>query len=422
MHMQCLVPEHVSKQSKLRASLRLAFDAHHLRPCRGFRRQGLEMSQTLTSDVLIVGGGLVGASLAMGMAGEGARIRVLDGGDTDLRAARANFGLIWVQSKGHDMPAYGRWTRQSADLWGEFAGGLSDMTGFDLRLSQKGGLSFCLGDEALDDKRNTIARLHNQHGPWSAEVSILDRPELEALLPGIRLGSRVSGASFCPQDGECDPLALLRALHVAMERDGVVMHCATRAEHVEQINGMFHVKTTKGRFEAPRLILAAGHGSKELAAMVGLDAPIRAERGQILVTERMQPFLPFAGDTIRQTGDGTVMVGATHEDAGFDLSTTADAGAGLARQATDIFPDLQHARLVRTWSGLRVLTPDGCPLYAESETHPGAALITCHSGVTLAAVHAQVLAKALLEGPLGQEFAAFGPERFRGGRDVSQAA
>jgi glycine/D-amino acid oxidase-like deaminating enzyme len=388
----------------------------------GVANKGMEMGETLTSDVLIVGGGLVGASLAVGMAGRGASIRVLDGDDSDLRAARANFGLIWVQSKGHTMSAYGHWTRQSADLWGDFAGGLSDMTGLDLRLSQKGGLSFCLGDEALDEKRNMISRLHNQQEPWSAEIAILERPELEALLPGVRLGPRVSGASFCPQDGECDPLALLRALHVAMGQVGVVMHRETRVEHVSRSSGVFHVKTTKGHFEAPRLVLAAGHGSKDLAAMVGLDAPIRAERGQILVTERMQPFLPFAGDTIRQTGDGTVMIGATHEDAGFDLSTTADAGAGLARHATDIFPDLQHTRVVRTWSGLRVLTPDGCPLYAESKTHPGAALVTCHSGVTLAAVHAQVLAKVLLEGQLGVEFAAFGPDRFLGGRDVSQAA
>jgi glycine/D-amino acid oxidase-like deaminating enzyme len=380
------------------------------------------MGETFTSDVLIIGGGLVGASLAMGMAGRGASIRVLDGGDTDLRAARANFGLIWVQSKGHDMPAYGHWTRRSADLWGEFADGLSDETRLDLRLSQKGGLSFCLGEEALDAKRQSIARLHNQQGSWSAEIVVLDRPELEALLPGVRLGANVSGASFCPQDGECDPLALLRALHVAIERDGVLMHRETRAETIDHNNGVFRVGTTKGSFEAPRLILAAGHGSKNLAAMVGLDAPIRAERGQILVTERMQPFLPFAGDTIRQTGDGTVMIGATHEDAGFDLSTTADEGAVLARHAIDIFPDLQHTRLVRTWSGLRVLTPDGCPLYAESKTHPGAVLITCHSGVTLAAVHARVLAKALLEGQLGAEFEAFGPKRFRGGRDVSQAA
>jgi glycine/D-amino acid oxidase-like deaminating enzyme len=156
--------------------------------------------------------------------------------------------------------------------------------------------------------------------------------------------------------------------------------------------------------------------------MVGLTVPVHAERGQILVTERLDPFLPFAGDTIRQTADGTVMIGATHEDVGFDLGTTGAATASLARHATDIFPDLASAKLVRAWAGLRVMTPDGCPLYAESESHPGAALITCHSGVTLAAIHAADLAPALLDGPLGRNYAAFGPQRFGGGKDVSQAA
>jgi glycine/D-amino acid oxidase-like deaminating enzyme len=375
-----------------------------------------------TSDILIIGGGVVGASLASGMARQGASVRVLDGGDADLRAARANFGLIWVQSKGHDMPAYARWTRRSADLWPGFAGELAEAAGLDLRLRQTGGLSFCLGEEALEERRGAIARLHNQKEPWTAEVEVLDRRQLEELLSGVRLGSGVSGASFCPQDGECDPLMLLRGLHAAMARDGATLHPGENAKRISRPDGVFRVETGQGAFEAPRLILAAGHGSKELAAQVGLEAPIRAERGQILVTERLKPFLPFAGDTIRQTGDGTVMIGATHEDAGFDLSTTADASADLARHATDVFPDLRQTKLVRTWAGLRVLTPDGCPLYAESETHPGAALITCHSGVTLAAVHAQVLAPALLAGRLGPDFVPFGPERFLGGAHVPQAA
>jgi glycine/D-amino acid oxidase-like deaminating enzyme len=375
----------------------------------------------LTSDVLIVGGGLVGASLAVGMAGRGAGVRVLDGADADLRAARANFGLVWVQSKGHDMPAYGRWTRRSADLWPAFADKLRAATGLDLRLRQSGGLSFCLGEAALEEKRAGIARLHNQREPWSAEIAMLNRGELEALLPGVRLGPNVAGASFCPQDGEVDPLALLRALHGAMRAGGIDRRTEAAATRITRQAGVFRVETAAGQFEAPRLILAAGHGSTALARQVGLDAPIRAERGQILVTERLRPFLPFAGDTIRQSADGTVMIGATHEDAGFDIDTTSEAAATLARHGTDVFPDLAAAKLVRTWAGLRVLTPDGCPLYAESLSHDGAALVTCHSGVTLAAVHAEELAPALLDGRLGPDHAAFGPERFRGAH-VPQAA
>jgi glycine/D-amino acid oxidase-like deaminating enzyme len=375
----------------------------------------------LTSDVLIVGGGLVGASLAAGMAGRGARIRVLDGGDTDLRAARANFGLVWVQSKGHGMPAYGSWTRRSVDLWPAFAAELGARTGLDLKLRQTGGLSFCLGEDALEAKRLSIARLHNQREPWCAQIELLDRRALEAMLPDARLGPKVSGASFCPQDGEADPLMLLRALHGAIRAQGVDLRGGTKATRITRAGGVFRVETAEGICEAPRLILAAGHGASALAGQVGLAAPIRAERGQILVTERLRPFLPFAGDTIRQTADGTVMIGATHEDAGFDLSTTAAAGAALARHGVDVFPDLSQARLVRSWAGLRVLTPDGCPLYAESASHPGAALVTCHSGVTLAAAHAMELAPALLAGRLGDAFAPFGPARFGGSR-VPQAA
>lgn len=379
------------------------------------------MSGKNTSDVLVIGGGVVGAALAAGMVGRGASIRLLDGGDADLRAARANFGLVWVQSKGHSMPAYARWSRRSADLWHGFAEELGEATGVSLQFRQNGGLSFCLSEDDLQEKRDAIARLHNQREPWSADVEVIERPALEKLLPGLRLGPKVTGASYSPQDGEADPLALLRALHEVMRRNGVDVRSGVTAQTIARTVDVFRVTTTAGVFEAPRIILAAGHGSVSLAGQVGLAAPLRPERGQILVTERLAPFLPFAGDTLRQTADGTVMIGATNEDAGFSLATTPEAGAMLARHATDVFPQLADARLVRTWAGLRVLTPDGCPLYAESKTHPGAALITCHSGVTLAAVHARELAPALLAGKLGSDLSAFGPERF-GGQNVPEAA
>jgi glycine/D-amino acid oxidase-like deaminating enzyme len=370
------------------------------------------VTKTLTSDVLVVGGGLVGAALAFGMAGAGATVRILDGGDGDIRAAHANFGLIWVQSKGLDMPAYARWTRQSADLWGAFAAELGDLTGVSLHHRQRGGLSYCLGEKELDDKRAEIARLHNQRTPWSPEVTVLDRTELAGLLPGVTLGPAVRGASFCPQDGECNPLALLRSLHHALAAQGVTLHRNARALSVTAMAGRFRVITEQGGFETPRLVLAAGLGSKPLAESLGIAAPIRPQRGQILVTERLPEFLRFAGDTLRQTADGTLMVGATHEDTGLDVSTTSVASAELARHAVSVFPDLARVNLVRTWAGLRVLTPDGNPLYAESEDHPGAVMVTCHSGVTLAAAHARLLAPAILAGPLGPEFAPFSAARF----------
>jgi len=103
---------------------------------------------------------------------------------------------------------------------------------------------------------------------------------------------------------------------------------------------------------------------------------------------------------------------------GFDLSTTGDAAARLSRTAIRIIPALARAGLVRQWAGLRVMTPDSYPIYAQSRSHPGAFVAVCHSGVTLAAFHAGGLAAAIAAGSLPHDLFPFHQSRF----DVSQAA
>ena len=149
------------------------------------------------------------------------------------------------------------------------------------------------------------------------------------------------------------------------------------------------------RAPTARRVSSSRSGSVPLARSVGIEVPIRPERGQILVTERLRPDAALCG--IRRPPDlrGAGMIGATQEDVGFDLGTTVAHGAAMAKRAIEILPALAEARFVRTWAGLRVLTPDRNPAYVESETHPGAFLVTCHSGVTLAAAHAEVLGPSL---------------------------
>jgi glycine/D-amino acid oxidase-like deaminating enzyme len=140
---------------------------------------------------------------------------------------------------------------------------------------------------------------------------------------------------------------------------------------------------------------------------------VTPNRGQILVTERLKPFLPCMTVKVRQTLDGTVQLGSTDEDVGLDDGTTGQAMQGLARRAIETFPLLERAQLVRAWGALRVMTPDGFPLYQESESCPGAFVITCHSGVTLAAMHATRVAQWIAGRagrPAGTE--AFSPRRF----------
>ena len=347
-------------------------------------------------DVIVCGAGMVGAALARGLLGRGLRVLVLDGADSDFRAAKANFGLVWVQGKGFNNPDYQRLSHQAARLWPAFAADLSAETGIDLQYENRGGLNFCMGEAQWQSRAERMAQWHAQAPDINACTEMLERPALARLLPGIRLGDAVSGASFGHTDGHVNPLRLLAALqHSIVLRQGRLIHGQAVARIAPLTGGGFEVHSHNARYRAPRVVIAAGLGSQALGAMVGLDVPLRAQRGQILVTERLAPFMPFPASGIRQTGEGSVMVGLTHEEVGLDLSTTTDAAVRMSRNAIRTLPQLAHAKWVRQWSCLRIMTPDGCPVYAESTMFPGATVALCHSGVTLAAFHAGPMADAL---------------------------
>ena len=170
---------------------------------------------------------------------------------------------------------------------------------------------------------------------------------------------------------------------------------------------------------AERIVLAAGNANMRLAPMVGLHAPMKPERGQIIVTERVRPFLQYPTVTVRQTDEGTIMIGDSREEGSNDRDMTMAVNSVMADRATRCFPLLGSLNVVRSWTGIRVMTEDGFPIYDESESHPGAFVACCHSGVTLAAVHAMTLAPMLAAGRLDSTMvAAFSARRF----DVPAAA
>ncbi len=369
-------------------------------------------------DAIIIGGGTVGAAIGYGLARRGLKVSVFDGGDTDFRAARANFGLVWAQGKGRGLPAYQHLTRQSTDLWPGFLDELRDHAGgMRVDYERNGGLNFCLGEAGYARRAEELARLDSerlQGDPQSGttDTEMLDRRQLEGLMPKVRLGDGVSGASYCWRDGHVNPLQLLAALHVALTRLGGDLRTGHKVQTIRPLARGFAVETPQGCWHAPRVVIAAGIASGQLGAQVGITLPIRSQRGQILVTQRLAPLLPLPCSGLRQTAEGTVMIGATQEDVGEDTAVTGGASGWLARKTITIAPDLETARVVRHWSGLRILTPDGYPVYAQSETCPGAFVATCHSGVTLAAIHAHAVAGFMADGALSPSLAPFHQRRF----------
>lgn len=375
-----------------------------------------------TSDVVVVGGGMVGSAIAHGLARRGVETIVLDEGDDAFRAARGNFGLVWVQTKGFGMQRYAEWTRQSADLWPSFAEDLAEISGVGVGYEKPGGVIPCLDNEEMEQAARMNAHMNQQAGPVGYDARMIDRGELQALMPQAKLGPDVCGGSYCPHDGHVNPLLLLRALHTGFRRAGGRIASGARVDSIRRVGERFEIETATGTFSSAKVVLAAGHGIPRLAAQVGLDVPTRPERGQILVTERTARVLPLPLGSIRQTQEGSIMLGVSNEDVGFDDRTTAPVTEAIAARAVRVLPELASLQLVRTWAALRVLPPDKFPIYEESSSHPGAFVATMHSGVTLAAVHAEVLPAWIAEGVTPPDFDRFATTRFAGEHAHVQAS
>lgn len=364
-------------------------------------------------DFIVAGAGMVGAAIAYGLARMNRRVLMLDGADTDFRAAKANFGLVWAHGKGINHPAYQRLSIEACQAWPAFAAQLEAETGMALAYERNGGLHFCLSDEELSSRAAQLDAWQAQTPELAPSTLMLGRAELVRRFPSMRLGKDVAGASLGDLDGQVNPLRLLAALQAAYLRRGgeLLNNHAVTAIH-KLSGGGFEVVAGDYRARGERVVIAAGLGASALGPMVGLDVPLRPLRGQILVTERLAPLLPIPASGLRQTGEGTVMIGVTQEDVGFDLGTTSEGAVRMTRKALRILPDLARAKLVRQWACLRVMTPDGNPVYASSVSHPGADIATCHSGVTLASFHAGAYADALANSVLPGSLRIFHHERF----------
>ena len=360
-------------------------------------------------DCVVVGGGLVGAAVAYGLSKQGTRVALLDEGDLAIRASRGNFGLVWLQGKGVDFPSYSDWTQLSVALWSQLADELKELTGVDVAYSKPGGLQICL-DEAEYAEREQSLNVLRQQTAGRFQFEMLDNYATRELAPAV--SPQVPGASYCPLDGHANPLYLLRALHDGfLQQQGRYLP-NRKVNTIQPQHVGFHVQTNAGPIHCERLVLSAGLGNRELAKSIGLQVPVAPNKGQILVTEKLSPFLDLPTVQVRQTVEGGVLIGDSHEETGLETTTNSAVMAAIARRAVQMFPVLQNVRLVRAWAALRVMTPDGKPIYQQSAQYPSAYVATCHSGVTLAANHALRLPGWLLDTEALPEIEPFSAARF----------
>lgn len=337
-----------------------------------------------TFDIGIIGGGIVGTAIAYGELLRGKSVVIFDGNKDDNKASFANFGLVWVQGKGKGLPAYQRLTKASSDLWPGFVEQLEDISGMTLQYEREGGLVLCLSEEAFENRRKhleTLSKDANETVDWQ----MLGRSETQMRFGTMTLGRDVVGSSYCKRDGAVNPLRLAKALTIAIKKLGGVIMKQSPVHQLEKRSQHWDVTTSKDVYNVGAAIVSAGLGSKSLAKSLGVDLPISADKGQIIVCERMPHALNLPASGIRQTKDGTFMFGVTHEG-DQDRRSTISGSKKLAQRAVEILPQLEHAKVVRQWAGHRIVTPDTYPIYKQVDENLTFAV--CHSGITLAAFHA----------------------------------
>jgi glycine oxidase len=359
--------------------------------------------------VVVVGAGVIGCAVAFECVRRGAQVQVFDPRGPGGGATRASAGILAPYIEGHSPELLALGVRGMA-AYEPFLATL-DKAAAPPEYRRAGTLQAAFDDEgarALTELARVLSDADVAH-------QRLDGGAARALEPG--LSSRVIAALEIPMHGYVAPDALVAALVESATRLGAAFSTA-RVTGLESSGAVTRVATESGTVEADAVVLAAGSWVSELRTNRDRQSAVRPIRGQLL---RLKSCAPVASRVLWGPGcyivprlDGTVLVGATVEDAGFDERATLGGVRTLVDAAAALVPGLDSASLEDVRVGLRPATADELPIIGPSATMPQVFYAAGHyrSGVLLAPLTAGLIANLVLDGRAGPELDALRPARF----------
>jgi glycine oxidase len=313
------------------------------------------------SDVLVVGGGVIGLSLAYELASRGAQVRVIDAGRPGAEASWAGAGILPPANAASDDPLE-RLAAISNELHARWSQELRELTGIDNGYRRTGAI-YVARDAAVAAILQRYAAMAHQ---LSVDARSLTHEELSHLEPDVRPSGQLQAAWLLPDECQIRNPRHLKALTVACQISGVEITAGAAADDFEiRGNRVRGVRTNVGVLAADTFCLTTGAWTAALARRLAIAPQIVPIRGQIVLLSSRQPMperiINEGGRYLVPRGDGRVLVGSTEEDVGFDRSTTAGAISGLLDFALSLVPGLAAAQVERTWAGLRPASGDGLP-------------------------------------------------------------
>lgn len=346
---------------------------------------------SLSPDVLVIGGGIVGSATAYHLSKRGANVLLLEAEQLAFGATGRNLGFIWVHT---------RRAGPELDLVMATRTGLEDLPeelGVDFGLRCRGGLTYFTTEAQAVVMREFVERRTADGVPMQLLDSVQAR-ELAPILP-----ESVLGATFCPLDAQIDPHRYVRAFALAAQRHGATIQEGTAVRTMEvEGSRITRVHTDLGPISAGHVVLATGAWSPDLGRQIGLELPIHPMRLQVVQTEPMPPRLEHllygpaavkqyaifqALDSFRaeafstaieerlglallesacQTADGSYLLGIAMDYPGFDWKPDLAGIALVTEGMQTALPELRRARFARAWAGVLPFTSDSLPLIGRA--------------------------------------------------------
>lgn len=376
------------------------------------------------TDVLVVGGGIAGAAMAYHLASAGVEVVLVERGELNREASGTNAGSFHLQLAIHQLSGQGsdadrdrllaeaRLSLQAFEVWQ----GLSAELDGPLDVHLTGGWMVAETDEQLA----TLYAKHELEAMAGIATEVVVGSELRDRAP--YLAAHLSGATYCPIEGHANPLVVAPMYALRAVQRGAAIRTHTEVLGIEVNRSAsarrFTVRTDAGTLHAHRVVDCAGAWSGHIAAMVGLDLPVRLDGLHVNVTEPrphlLTPMVQHIGRrlTLKQTEQDTFIIGGGWPSPAVPrparYPTTWHSAAGNTAVAVSVLPALAGVRVVRTWAGVIVFTDDFSPVVGESALVPGFHVCVSSTGFTFSPLFARQLAEHMLSPGAASPF----PDRY----------
>jgi len=388
----------------------------HLLTDEGRETNGSRHRNMSRTNIAIIGGGIVGLSIARELLGRGADVTVFERGKVGREASYVAGGMLAASAEmGFEEFDLYRLCAESLSRWSAYASGLSQETGVDVDYRSEGSLIVAEDRDAAEALRRAyeFQRGHGFKVEWHSAAEALD---IEPFL-----SPRIAAAVYAPEDHAVDNRKVIHALAQSVEtRGGTIREDASVAAVDRQPGGGMKIRLEDdSRVSADTVVLAAGPWSRSIDVIPdSARPPVRPVKGQLLELRMKPPFqlrhvVRSSGAYLVPRTDGRLIVGATSEEMGFDTEITAGGLYSILDKAWEVVPGIYDLPVLDTLSGLRPGSRDHQPIVGWSGVD-GLFIATGHyrHGILLSVVTAEESASMIMGGETPDILEPFSPLRF----------